>query len=136
MRTSDLRVKVNSVGVPTIYVSSHFKIRGLSVIALFWNRNRKTSDAVATETPWHRGEAEPGSWQHGDFNIHRRGEKENPDTAAGGVRGGGPGRAAAGGGGHGEAGPGEGNTGHSTSRYQYETRKNNQLLDGEELWNK
>lgn len=48
--------------------------------------------------------------QHGVLDVHRRGEKENPKSAASSVRGGGPGRDAAGGGGHGEAGQGEGNT--------------------------
>lgn len=63
------------------------------------------SDLV--DTCW---EKQVYSSQHGGVHIHRLCEKENPNTAASGVRGGGPRRAAAGGGGHGEAGQGEGNT--------------------------
>lgn len=61
---------------------------------------------------WEQGETETSVAQHGDSNVRRRGEKEDSDAAAGGVRGGGPSRAAAEGRGRGETGQREGT--HST----------------------
>lgn len=47
--------------------------------------------------------------KNGDVRICGRGEEENSEPAAGGLRGGGPGGVPAGGGGHGAAGQAEGN---------------------------